>query len=229
MEAVGALLIAFFLLFLFSRVGAIALELTGLPTEVARFQSLSAITGVGFTTSVSELIVRHSHRRCIVTILMFIGSLGTLGIGATLVISLLNLNDLKDWFLHFSIIMIGIILICLIDRSHSITKLIYKIFRSLLSRLFDLTDPDYSCLLYSTGDFTFAEYHIDRKHLLCGRKLSSINNNPNDFIVLGVHDSAGNFHSLPSDEFVLKAGFKILVYGELTHVNSSLRKFSEDE
>ena len=51
------------------RIGAIALELTGLSYEVAAFQAQSAFSGAGFTTSESENIVAHAVRRKIIRIL----------------------------------------------------------------------------------------------------------------------------------------------------------------
>ncbi len=65
------------------RTGAVALRLTGLPDEAARFQARSAFTGTGFTTSESEPIVTHPVRRRIVSLLMTIGSLGFVSVLAT--------------------------------------------------------------------------------------------------------------------------------------------------
>jgi len=50
------------------RIGRIALELTGLSSDIASFQTQSAFSGVGFTTSESETIVSHPVRRRIVRI-----------------------------------------------------------------------------------------------------------------------------------------------------------------
>lgn len=44
------------------RAAAVALRLTGMPVEVARFQARSAFTGTGFTTSESEAIVNYPIR-----------------------------------------------------------------------------------------------------------------------------------------------------------------------
>ena len=44
------------------RVATIALTLTGLSRELARFQARSAFTGTGFTTSESEKVVAHPIR-----------------------------------------------------------------------------------------------------------------------------------------------------------------------
>ena len=62
--------------FLIVRVGAVALELTGLPRGKARFQALSAFTGTGFTTRESEMIVNHHQRRKVVALLMVLGNIG---------------------------------------------------------------------------------------------------------------------------------------------------------
>ncbi len=72
------------------RLAAVAIRLTGIDESTARFQSLSAFTGTGFTTSEAERIVNYPVRRRIVTLLMIIGNLGIVGVGATLVVSLVQ-------------------------------------------------------------------------------------------------------------------------------------------
>lgn len=57
------------------RVASVALRLTGLAEESARFQALSAFTGTGFTTSESEMVVNYPVRRRILSLLMIIGNL----------------------------------------------------------------------------------------------------------------------------------------------------------
>ena len=75
---------------LVSRTGAVALRLTGLPEQVARFQARSAFTGAGFTTSESEAIVNHPVRRRIVSQLMIVGNLGFVSVMATVIVSLVG-------------------------------------------------------------------------------------------------------------------------------------------
>jgi hypothetical protein len=57
-------------------IGSISLEATGLERAVARFQALSALTGAGFTTTQSELIVEHQTRRKIISYLILLGNTG---------------------------------------------------------------------------------------------------------------------------------------------------------
>jgi hypothetical protein len=74
------LLLGFILVYLLVLwLGAIAFEMTGLERRKARFQSLSAMTGTGFTTTEAEAIVNHPARRRIATWLIFIGNAGVVG------------------------------------------------------------------------------------------------------------------------------------------------------
>lgn len=59
MIAILSLLVTLTLSLLVTRVGAMALMLTGMSREMARFQARSAFTGVGFTTQESESITTH--------------------------------------------------------------------------------------------------------------------------------------------------------------------------
>ncbi|MEE3220394.1 MAG: potassium transporter TrkA, partial [Planctomycetota bacterium] len=54
MVAVATLLITLTVTLLITRVATVALMVTGLSRESARFQARSALTGVGFTTYESE-------------------------------------------------------------------------------------------------------------------------------------------------------------------------------
>ena len=67
------------------RIGAVALEITGLDPAMAHFQALSAFTGTGFTTRESELVVRHAQRRRILQMLMVAGNIGIITVMAGMV------------------------------------------------------------------------------------------------------------------------------------------------
>ena len=66
------------------RIGAIALELTGLPMEQASFQALTSLSGVGYTTKEAEFVLSHPQRRRIIKTLIVLGSAGVVTTVATL-------------------------------------------------------------------------------------------------------------------------------------------------
>jgi len=69
------------------RVASVALRITGLPDNGARFQALSAFTGTGFTTTEAEMVVNYPIRRRIVSVLMIVGNMGLVTVFATVVVS----------------------------------------------------------------------------------------------------------------------------------------------
>jgi len=69
------------------RIASVILRLTGLPDHVARFQSVSALTGAGFTTTESESIVNFPIRRKVIVSLMILGNLGLVSVLSTFVIA----------------------------------------------------------------------------------------------------------------------------------------------
>ena len=67
------------------KLGSIAFQFTGMEPKMAMFQSLSAFTNTGFTTSAAESVVQHSTRRVIASVLMIIGYIGIVGVIVTLI------------------------------------------------------------------------------------------------------------------------------------------------
>ena len=67
------------------KLGSIAFQLTGMEPKMAMFQSLSAFTNTGFTTSAAESVVQHRTRRVIATVLIIIGYIGIVGVIVTLI------------------------------------------------------------------------------------------------------------------------------------------------
>jgi hypothetical protein len=76
MSAIVLLLVIALVSLLITRVATIALTVTGLPHQAARFQARSALSGVGFTTSETEQVVNHPVRRRIIMALMLLGNVG---------------------------------------------------------------------------------------------------------------------------------------------------------
>ena len=92
MAAIISLLVVVALSLLITRIATVALTLTGLSQEVARFQARSAFSGVGFTTKESEQVVHHPVRRRIVLLLILLGNAGVVSVLASLILSFSDLT-----------------------------------------------------------------------------------------------------------------------------------------
>ena len=96
MSAVIALLFVLSLSLLVTRLATAALMLTGVSHQLARLQALSALTGVGFTTSESERIVDNPVRRRILILMMLVGNAGFVTEASTLVLSFVGVTTRAD-------------------------------------------------------------------------------------------------------------------------------------
>ena len=108
MAYVGILLIAILVSLIIVLIGGLALELTGIEPDVARFQALSAFSGTGFTTREAERVVGHKTRRRIITILISLGNAGAVTVIATLVLSFTRVSGYMRFFIRLATIVGGI-------------------------------------------------------------------------------------------------------------------------
>ena len=74
------------------RIAGVVLEHSGISRQVSRFQAVSALTGAGFTTSESELLLQTPERRKVVSALMITGSVGLGSLIATVVVGAFGIS-----------------------------------------------------------------------------------------------------------------------------------------
>jgi hypothetical protein len=136
MAYVGILLITILVSFVIVRIGGLALELTGIEPDVARFQALSAFSGTGFTTREAERVVGHRARRRIVTVLIVLGNAGLVTVIAMLVASFTQVTGYMWFLVRLAIIIGGIIgLYQLIIRSRVGHRILNWVRRPLVNRI----------------------------------------------------------------------------------------------
>lgn len=109
------LLVIFFSL-LIVRAAAIALMMTGLDENRARFQARSAFTGTGFTTKEAEMIVNHPKRRQIISWLMVLGNAGIITVIVTGTSSLVSSEGIEIP-IDIIVLLVGIFLIYNLNSS----------------------------------------------------------------------------------------------------------------
>ena len=77
--------VAVLIILIIVKIGSIAFQFTGMEPKMAMFQSLSAFTNTGFTTSSAESVVQHPRRRTIASIMIVMGYIGIIGLIVTMV------------------------------------------------------------------------------------------------------------------------------------------------
>ena len=122
------------------RAGAIALELTGMERDKARFQALSAFTNTGFTTRETEEITHFPIRRKIVTALIVLGHDGTVSVIATFATSILQREPLYT-VMNLGIIIVSLYLIYRLALWRGLTARMREFFRRQLLKRYGLCCP----------------------------------------------------------------------------------------
>ena len=213
MIAIATLLVIVTITLIVNRVGAIALTATGLSSEVAHLQARSALTGVGFTTAESELVVNHPQRRRILLSLMLVGNAGMVTIIATLVVGLAESGDSSDVLTRLGTLAAGLLVILLASRSTVIDRALSRAIRYSLARFTTLDVRDYVQLLDLASNYTVAELGVESDSWLNEHRLADLQLPAEGVLVLGVRRADGTFIGAPRGQTEIHELDTLIVYG----------------
>ncbi len=191
---------------------AMALEMTGVSRDVARFQALSAFFGVGFTTSESELVVDHPARRRIIRDLIIIGNIGILSIIGSVVATLVN-SDPEDVPGRMGLIVAVLIALYFVRRLRIINTVVDRIVRATLERSGVVRVLDYERLLGIRRGFSVSEVFIEPDSWLVDKTLMEAKLHDEGINVLAVLTRDGKYHATPNRDTRLRARQTIIAYG----------------
>jgi len=219
-----SLLMVLVLSLIITRVATIALTLTGMTRESARFQARSALTGAGFTTTESEKVVNHPLRRRVVMWLMLIGNGGLVLLAALLILILGGGGKQLGTWSYFGI-GVGLIGLWFLTTSQWIDRHMSQLIEQMLKRYTDLDTRDYVGLLRLHGDYTISELAVEQNDWLAGRRLDELRLSLEGVLVLGISRADGTFLGAPRGDSLLNAGNVLLLYGR----DSAIRALDERE
>jgi K+/H+ antiporter YhaU regulatory subunit KhtT len=214
MIGIITLLIVLILSFLVTRVATIALTHTGLSKQTAKFQSRSAFTGVGYTTSESERVVNHPLRRKILLILMLVGNAGIITVISSLIISFVQTDGGGGTlWLRIVVLVAGVVALWSVSNSAWVERRLSKLINRLLKKTSALDIADYSGLLHLSGEYKISEIPIDEGHWLTDTKIRESELRDEGVIVLAVNRKDGSFIGAPQADTVIRENDSIIVYG----------------
>jgi len=204
------------------RVGALALQKTGLSQDVSTFQAQSAFMGVGFTTSESEAIVNHPVRRHIVRVMMMLGFVVATTIIAGLVATLSNSSeeDMPAW-LQLIFLVAGVLLLWVAWRLRPIERALDGLIRRALETMTDLSIVDYEEILKLNKGYTVAVLPVDDACWMAGRTLRELELASEGVLVLSITRDSGLVLGTPASSTLIEVGDKLLSYGlheDLAHL-----------
>lgn len=213
MIAIGSLLAVLTVTLIVNRVGTIALTATGLSAEVAHFQARAALTGVGFTTAESELVVNQPVRRRIVLTLMLVGNAGLVTIIATVVVGFAGQGEDHEVPLKVATLLGGLLVILLAARSRMIDRLLSKVIAASLRRFTTLELRDYVQLLDLATDYAVAELGVEANSWIAEHRLEDLHLPAEGVLVLGVRRADGTFLGAPRGHTAVHEHDTLILYG----------------
>lgn len=211
MAYIAILIITIFCSFIVVRIGGLALQLTGIEPDVARFQALSAFSGTGFTTRETERVVRHRTRRRIVTILILLGNAGLVTIIATLVASFTQVTGNEWFFVRLAIILVSIFVFYkLIMRSRLGNRMIQWTRKPLIKRI--LREAPTFEEIYGAGKGWGVSLVLIKKNSQYADSTLTDIAVEGDMQILAI-DRHDEFVAQPGSEDRLEEGDRLLIYG----------------
>lgn len=196
------------------RAGAIALMMTGMSFEKAKFQALSAFSGTGFTTREAERVVNNARRRKIITWLMILGNAGIVTVIVTATSTFTKSKGLEVG-LSVIVFIIGLGLILLLVRHTPLVKQWEDFAQNRLAKLkiFD-EDTTVDELLHITEGYGVVRIQLLEASPFIGQTLSGINAGLEHSFVLGI-ERDNEWIPMPRLASKLKLDDYLVIYGKL--------------
>jgi MFS family permease len=220
MAYVGILLVAILVSFIVVRIGAFALQLTGIEPDIARFQALSAFSRAGFTTTEAERVVRHRTRRRIVSILIILGNAGLVTIIASLVASFTQEGGYGWFLIRLAIILVGVLVLYrLIIGSRVGDRILEWVRKPLLKRI-TREAPAIDEIFHMGKGWGLSLVTIRGESKNIGLLLADVTAG-GDIEILAI-DRADAYLIHPHSEEKIMEGDRLLVYGDTESVKRLL-------
>lgn len=217
MIAILSLILVLLMSLVIVRIATVALTLTGLSKDLARFQARSAFTGAGFTTNESEKVVGHPVRRRIIMLLMVLGNAGIVTAMSSLILSFTNVPQNGGWtgsvWFRLSLLVVGVLGLFILAQSRYIDRWMSRLIAWALKNWTTLEVRDYAGLLHLGGDYAVSELFVEEEDWLANRQLAELRLNQEGVLVLGISRRDGKYVGAPRGKTRIKPYDTLLIYG----------------
>lgn len=205
---------------LITKIATIALVHTGLSTDSAKFQSRSAYTGVGFSTTESEKIMNHPVRRRIIFHLMLVGNAGIVTVMSSLILTFVLPETLASKLYGLLIVVFGMSFVWWAIKSKWVDKALSALINRMLKRYTDLHIQDFAAVLHLKDDFKISEKLIDDEDWMANKTLKDLNLRHEGLTILGIDRHGDDYLGSPAGNAMILPDDVITVYGKSEVIKS---------
>lgn len=201
------------------RVATVALVLTGLSRELARFQARSAFTGAGFTTTESEKVVHHPVRRRIIMLLMLLGNAGIVTAISSLVLSFVSSPEgggiFSKMWVKLLLLATGLFALWMVATSRWVDRRLSRTIAKALKKWTRLEARDYAGLLHLASGYAVVELLVEEDDWMAGQTLARLKLSDEGVLVLGIERHDGEYIGAPRGITTPRAGDTMILYGPI--------------
>ncbi len=209
---VVSLIVVLTLSLLFIRVAAVALTLTGVSEELARFQIRSAFFGVGFTTLESESVVQHPVRRRLISVVMVLGHAVFATAVSALILSFMGTGT-SDALLRLIYIGAGVLILWGVFASSWVNRGLARVTSMALRRWTKLEVRDYASLFHLSGNYAVTETLVQPKDWVADKSLSELDLPGEGILILGIQRQDGTYVGAPTGKTRIDENDTLILYG----------------
>ena len=229
MAAVVSLIAVVTLGLLVTRIATVALTMTGMSLDHARFQARSAFTGTGFTTSEAEAIVAHPARRRIVMTLMLVSGAGAVSVLGTLILSFAGVDSTSGGVRRAAVIVAALTALLWLAKSRPVDRVLRRVIERGLRRFTSFDVRDYAALLHLRGQWGVAQVPVAEDDWIASRPLGRLRLPEEGVTVLGVERAQGSWVGVPSENLQLQVGDVVVMYGRKQMLEDIAARLHGDE
>ena len=230
-------LIVFITSFIVVRIGAIALQLTGIEWSMAKFQALSCFTSTGFTTKESELVTATPQRRRIASVLIVLGHAGLVTMIATLANSLraqqiiesgLSKSILPFYLPPFLAQLINVVIIAAavyaiykIFTNTRLAKRLTNVLRKRIMKRESFRPVSFEELLLATGGYGISRITVSPESHIIDKTLYESALRSQDITVLAITRGGETIPNPPANMKML-SGNELICFGKLDNIRGKI-------
>jgi TrkA-C domain len=200
-------------------INTILFSVTGIKRQVARFQVISLMTGTGFTTGESEVILGHPFRRRLGIFLILFGAFSF----AVIISSLSNIlsNDVLTPKVLY--IEAGLIFLFFLLKLPFFQKVLSDKFKEKSEETFEIDELPVSQILLTDEADCLLEIKIDEKSSYIRKSVNECIHKEEDILVLFLMRGKLRIRNKLND-CKIQAGDRLLVYGNKQVIEEKFRE-----
>jgi hypothetical protein len=191
---------------------------TGLERKIARFQVISMLTGTGFTTGESELIIDHPVRRRLGAFLILFGAFSL----AVIISAISKLLEDNFYTMEIAYVAGGLLVLLLTLRAPAVQHLISRKMKSELKENYELADLPISDVLLMDEEDEVREIAISEDSPFADKSFEQIVKKEDDIMLLFIKRGEINIRNKAYDTEI-EPGDKLVVYGNNPQIEEKFK------